>query len=60
MGKTYSFQENETRVGPNQLQVPPLNALYTKTNKQTSYLTMEPLLTSWYVYTYIDKHVHVF
>lgn len=53
MGKTYSFQENETRVGPNQL-----NALYTKTNKQTSsYLTMEPLLTSWYTNTLINMYM---
>lgn len=57
MGKTYSFQENETRVGPNQLQVPPLNALYTKTNKQTSYLTMEPLLTSWYTNSLINMYM---
>lgn len=57
MGKTYSFQENENRVGPNQLQVPPLNALYTKTNKQTSYLTMEPLLTSWYTNTLINMYM---
>lgn len=39
------------------LQVPPLNALYTKTNKQTSYLTMEPLLTSWYTNTLINMYM---